>query len=65
MKVHTKREGKENAIEDARIMQRTINRLRGCALIPKGVHRFKTHEEADEWMTKMIARTHARHKSKM
>jgi DNA-directed RNA polymerase specialized sigma24 family protein len=24
---------------------------------PKGVYRFKTHEEADEWMTKMLARS--------
>jgi hypothetical protein len=25
--------------------------------IPRGVYRFKTHEEADEWMTKMLARS--------
>lgn len=24
---------------------------------PRGVYRFKTHEEADEWMTKMLARS--------
>lgn len=24
---------------------------------PKGVYRFKTHEEADEWMWKMLARS--------
>ena len=24
---------------------------------PKGVYRFKTHAEADEWMTKMLARS--------
>jgi hypothetical protein len=24
---------------------------------PKGVYRFKTHEEANEWMTKMLARS--------
>lgn len=29
-------------------------KLRWC---PKGVYRFKTHEEADEWMTKMLARS--------
>jgi hypothetical protein len=23
----------------------------------KGVYRFKTHEEADEWMTQMLARS--------
>jgi hypothetical protein len=26
----------------------------------KGVYRFKTHEEADEWMTKMLARSQIR-----
>jgi hypothetical protein len=25
---------------------------------PKGVYRFKTHEEADEWMNRMLARSH-------
>jgi hypothetical protein len=24
---------------------------------PKGVYRFRTHEEADEWMTRMLARS--------
>ncbi len=24
---------------------------------PVGVYRFKTHEEADEWMTRMLARS--------
>jgi len=24
--------------------------------IPKGVYRFKTHEEADEWLWKMLTR---------
>jgi hypothetical protein len=25
--------------------------------IPRGVYRFKTHEEANEWMTRMLARS--------
>jgi hypothetical protein len=29
-------------------------KLRWC---PKGVYRFKTHEEADEWMIRMMARS--------
>jgi hypothetical protein len=24
--------------------------------VPRGVHRFKTHEEADQWLWRMIAR---------
>ena len=45
-------------------MQRTMNRLRGNALIPRGVYRFASHEEADEWMIRMIADTHAHLSSK-
>lgn len=30
--------------------------LKHCWM-PKGVYRFKTHEEADEWMMKMLARS--------
>ncbi len=28
----------------------------GGVRIPRGVHRFKTHEEADKWLWQMIAR---------
>ncbi len=28
----------------------------GGVFIPKGVYRFRTHEEADEWLWKMITR---------
>ncbi len=28
----------------------------GGVNVPRGVHRFRTHEEADEWLWKMIAR---------
>jgi len=54
----------EDIIEDAAILQRTINRLRGVGLIPRGVYRFATHEEADEWMIRTIAETQARLTSK-
>ena len=64
MKIFTKRFGKEDFIKDASILQRTINRLRKYALIPKGVYRFKSFEEADQWMTKTIADTHVLQKSK-
>lgn len=45
-------------------MQRTVNRLRGTGLIPRGVYRFASHEEADEWMIRTIANTHAHLSSK-
>ena len=50
----------ENVLRDSAILQRTLNRLRGSALIPRGVYRFASHEEADTWMTRQIAATHAR-----
>jgi hypothetical protein len=28
----------------------------GGVRVPRGVHRFKTHEEADKWLWQMIAR---------
>ena len=28
----------------------------GGIRVPRGVHRFKTHEEADEWLWRMISR---------
>jgi hypothetical protein len=39
-------------IADARAWQKA---MRGTG-IPKGVYRFRTHEEADEWLWKMITR---------
>ena len=54
----------ENHLADAAILQRTMNRLRGGALIPRGVYRFRDHEAADEWMIRTIAATHARLSSK-
>jgi hypothetical protein len=46
-------------------LQRTMARLRNTdAIIPRGVYRFETFEEADVWMTRMMARTHAILKSK-
>jgi hypothetical protein len=49
----------EDIIRDAAALQRTMNRLRGGGLIPRGVYRFASHEDADEWMIRTIADTHA------
>jgi hypothetical protein len=54
----------EDIVRDAAALQRTVNRLRGTGLIPRGVYRFAEHEEADEWMIRTIAATHARLSSK-
>jgi hypothetical protein len=37
---------------DAIAWQRALGGVR----VPRGVHRFHTHEEADEWLWRMIAR---------
>ena len=47
------------------VLQRTMADVRGTgALVPRGVYRFTSFEEADAWMTRMMARTHASRKSK-
>jgi hypothetical protein len=46
-------------------LQRTMARLRGTgAIVPRGLYRFTSFEEADAWMTRTMARTHASLKSK-
>lgn len=37
-----------------------LYKLTGRGLCPKGVFKFKTHEEADAWMWKMLARPAAK-----
>jgi hypothetical protein len=54
----------EDVIRDISILQRTINGLRGADLVPRGVYRFPSHEEADAWMMRLMASTHARRSSK-
>jgi hypothetical protein len=45
-------------LENAETLLNTMRQLRGGrGICPRGVYRFKTFEEADEWMLKMIARS--------
>jgi hypothetical protein len=55
----------ESALRDAAILQRTLNRLRPLGFVPRGVYRFESHAEADEWMMLQIARSHAHQSSKI
>lgn len=64
MKIHTRRFRKENAVADSRILQRTINRLRGVGVAPRGIYRFTSHEEAEQWQIRQLARIHALQSSK-
>ena len=64
MKVVTVRKGNPDPVRDASTLLRTIRRLRGSALVPRGVFRFGTHKEAQEWMMRQMVRTHVRRNSK-
>ncbi len=64
IKIVTKRKGTVDFISDARILLKTIQQLRGKELVPKGIFCFKTFEEADEWMIKMMVNTLARRQLK-
>jgi hypothetical protein len=47
-------------------LQRTLSAVRGTgAIVPRGVYRFSSFEEADAWMTRTVARTHASLESKI
>lgn len=46
-------------------LQQTLAAVRGTgAVVPRGVYRFASFEEADAWMTRTMARTHASLRSK-
>ena len=64
MKLITSRHGRENFLNDARILQKTMSQIQGRALIPKGVYRFKTMKEAHQWMIQQMPAIHARQKFK-
>ena len=52
--------------EAVRQLTETAEQIRGSrALVPRGVYRFVTFEEAHEWMMEKIASTHASHGRKI
>jgi hypothetical protein len=57
--VHGRRSGQfDPSPENANVLLNTMRQLRGGkGICPRGVYRFKTFEEAHEWMIKMIARS--------
>lgn len=57
MKVLGKRKEPQPTRENMAAIQKLLLDLRGRRLfLPKGVYRFKTHEEADAWEMKMLTR---------
>ena len=65
MKVVSKRVPGARILDDAARLQRTLNRLRGRGLVPRGLYRFSSFEEADRWMMSQIARSAAHLSSKI
>lgn len=58
MKVVGRRREPQPTLENMVAIQKLLLDLRGPRrlFLPKGVYRFKTHEEADAWLTKMLTR---------
>ena len=49
-----------SAVHDQGRLARTAALLRGApGIVPRGLYRFKTFEEAEAWMIRTMARTHA------
>lgn len=65
MKIVTKRHGKVDSLKDAVILLRTIQRLRNRGIARRGIYRFSSFREADEWMMRQIANIPAPPKSKI
>ena len=58
MKVVGRRSVEGHSLHDANRLLHTARGLRGdLPLAPAGVYRFRSFEEADEWMTRMIVRS--------
>jgi len=59
MKILGNRSGKINpSWQEANRWLNTIKELRqGKGICPRGVYRFRTFEEADEWMTQMLIKS--------
>jgi len=57
MKIVGRKGRPKGGLEAAADFLQLVIALRGSKpFIPKGVHRFKTHEEAHRWSIKMMAR---------
>jgi hypothetical protein len=57
MRVVGRRKDPTPTLENVRALQQLLRELRGKhPFLPKGVYRFKSHQEADEWQMKMLSR---------
>ena len=61
MRIVGTRRDNATPMADQAALARTAALLRGTpCLAPRGVYRFASHDEADQWMTTMLMRTHER-----
>ena len=58
------RDGTGDPVKEMRIFQETVTKLRKNGLAPKGLYRFRSHEEADKWMIKNLINSRVPLKSK-
>lgn len=66
MKTVARRARTRTSVEEARQLLVTAAKLRPVdRLVPRGVYRFGSFEEAERWLTETMARTLARHRSKI
>jgi hypothetical protein len=57
MKVLGRRQMPKGGLSAAGNLLQTMHDLRGSRpFVPRGVYRFRTHEEAREWLMKMLTR---------
>jgi hypothetical protein len=57
MKIIGRRRGWKGGVEAADgFLQLMVALREGRRMIPRGVHRFRSHEEADAWTLKMLCR---------
>lgn len=63
-KILTKRFGKQDSIEEMGQLQELFNEIKNFLLVPRGVYKFKSYEEADQWMIKTMVSTHVSQNSK-
>jgi hypothetical protein len=58
IKIVGRRQGFDTSPQAAATWLKTINELRGnYGICPRGVYKFKTFEEADQWMLQMLVRS--------
>jgi len=63
MKTVGRRSDNPEPVPDLAALLRTLGRLQGGALVPRGLYRFETHEEAQAWMERELIATLERRSS--